>query len=126
MHDHLGLGGSHRLGDRVGVKSVGHNRPRSQAAHRIFETTNRLRAEGTDHLLAAARAVGARRFVAQSYAGWTARTGEPVKGEDAPLDPDPPETVRGLVDAIRHLEEAVTGAGWQASLSGAYALLLPR
>src|ERR671917_327238 len=51
---------------------------------RFFETTNRLRTEGTDHLLAAARAVGARRFVAQSYAGWpAARTGGPVKSGDA-------------------------------------------
>jgi nucleoside-diphosphate-sugar epimerase len=31
--------------------------------------TNRLRMEGTDHLLAAGRAVGARRFVAQSFWG---------------------------------------------------------
>ena len=37
---------------------------------RFFELTNRLRTEGTDHLLAAGRAVGARRFVAQSFAGW--------------------------------------------------------
>src|SRR5215210_1664118 len=37
---------------------------------RFFDTTNRLRTEGTDHLLAAGQAVGARRFVAQSYAGW--------------------------------------------------------
>ncbi len=80
---------------------------------RFFETTNRLRTEGTDNLLAASRAVGARRFVAQSYAGWSpARTGGPVKGEDAPLDPNPPKQVRGIVDAIRHLEEAVTGADW--------------
>jgi 2-alkyl-3-oxoalkanoate reductase len=51
--------------------------------------------------------------VAQSYAGWpAARTGGPVKGEEAPFDPDPPEKVRGMLDAIRHLEEAVTGAGW--------------
>ena len=57
---------------------------------RFFETTNRLRTEGTDHLLAAGRAVGARRFVAQSFAGWpAARTGGPVKGEDAPFDPRP-------------------------------------
>jgi nucleoside-diphosphate-sugar epimerase len=78
-----------------------------------FETTNRLRTEGTDHLLAAGRAVGARRFVAQSYAGWpAARTGGPVKGEDAPFDPDPPEKLRGMLDAIRHLEEAVTRADW--------------
>ena len=80
---------------------------------RFFETTNRLRTEGTDHLLAAGRAVGVRRFVAQSYAGWpAARTGGPVKGEDAPFDPDPPEQLRGMLDAIRHLEEAVTGADW--------------
>jgi nucleoside-diphosphate-sugar epimerase len=80
---------------------------------RFFETTNRLRKEGTEHLLAAARAVGARRFVAQSFAGWpAARTGGPVKGEDAPFDPDPPEKLRGMLGAIRHLDEAVTGAGW--------------
>jgi nucleoside-diphosphate-sugar epimerase len=78
-----------------------------------FETTNRLRTEGTDHLLAAGRVVGARRFVAQSYAGWpAARTGGPVKGEDAPYDPDPPKTLRRALDAIRHLEAAVTGADW--------------
>ena len=80
---------------------------------RFFETTNRLRTEGTDHLLAAGRAIGARRFVAQSFAGWpAARTGGPVKGEDAPFDPDPPERLRGMLDAIRHLEEAVTQADW--------------
>ena len=80
---------------------------------RFFETTNRLRTEGTDHLLAAGRAVDARRFVAQSFAGWpAARTGGPVKGEDAPFDPDPPEKLRGMLDAIRHLEEAVTQADW--------------
>src|SRR5215210_7547658 len=78
---------------------------------RFFATTNRLRTEATDHLLAASRAVGARRFVAQSYAGWpAARTGGPVTGEDAPFDPDPPEKLRAMLDAIRYLEEAVTGA----------------
>jgi 2-alkyl-3-oxoalkanoate reductase len=78
---------------------------------RFFATTNRLRTEGTDHLLAAARAVGARRFVAQSFAGWpAARTGGPVKDEDAPFDPDPPKQLRDMLDAIRHLEQAVIGA----------------
>jgi nucleoside-diphosphate-sugar epimerase len=80
---------------------------------RFFATTNRLRTEGTDHLLAAGRAVGARRFVAQSYAGWPfARTGGPVKSEDDPLDSDPPEALRDTLEAIRHLEQAVTGADW--------------
>jgi 2-alkyl-3-oxoalkanoate reductase len=80
---------------------------------RVFATTNRLRTEGTDHLLAAARAVGARRFIAQSYAGWpAARTGGSVKGEDAPFDADPPKRLRAALDAIRYLEDSVTGAGW--------------
>jgi 2-alkyl-3-oxoalkanoate reductase len=76
-----------------------------------FALTNRLRTEGTDHLLSAARAAGARRFVAQSYAGWPyAHDGAPVKTESDPLDPDPPKAFRRSLDAIRHLEAAVTGA----------------
>lgn len=77
-----------------------------------FALTNRLRSEGTDHLLAAGRAVGIERFVAQSFAGWLARTGGPVKSEEDPLDPTPPAAARSLLEAIRHLEAAVTGAGW--------------
>jgi nucleoside-diphosphate-sugar epimerase len=80
---------------------------------REFAQTNRLRTEGTDHLLAAGRAVGARRFVAQSYApAIFARAGGPVKSEDDPLDESPPDQMRTTVDAIRHLEDAVTGAAW--------------
>ena len=79
---------------------------------RSFATTNRLRTEGTDHLLEAARAAGVERFVAQSYAGWpAARTGGPVKTEDDPLDPHPPKAMRSTLEAMRHLEAAVTGAG---------------
>jgi nucleoside-diphosphate-sugar epimerase len=78
---------------------------------REFALTNRLRREGTDHLLEAAHAVGASRFVAQSFAGWPfAREGGPVKGEDDPLDPDPPPALRSTLAAIRHLEATVTGA----------------
>jgi nucleoside-diphosphate-sugar epimerase len=78
---------------------------------RFFATTNRLRTEGTDHLLAAARALGAHRFVAQSYAGWpAARTGSLVKDEDAPLDPNPPKQLRAMLDALSHLERAVLAA----------------
>jgi nucleoside-diphosphate-sugar epimerase len=80
---------------------------------RDFAETNRLRTEGTDHLLAAGRAVGVGAFVAQSYApAIFARTGGPVKVEDDPLDSRPPEQVRPTVEAIRHLEDAVTGADW--------------
>jgi nucleoside-diphosphate-sugar epimerase len=80
---------------------------------RAFALTNRLRTEGTDHLLSAGRAVGVRRFVAQSYGAWPyARTGGPVKSEDDPLDPTPPREMRESMAAIRHLEAAVLGADW--------------
>jgi nucleoside-diphosphate-sugar epimerase len=80
---------------------------------RDFALTNRLRTEGTDHLLAAGRAVGARRFVAQSYApAIYARAGSLVKSEDDPLDESPPDQMRTTVAAVRHVERAVTGAGW--------------
>jgi nucleoside-diphosphate-sugar epimerase len=73
-----------------------------------FEATNRLRTEGTDNLVQAAVDAGARRFVAQSYAGWPyAREGGPAKSEDASFDPQPPRQMRRSLDAIRHLEEAV-------------------
>ena len=84
---------------------------------RTFEETNRLRTESTDHLLAAGRAAGVKRFIAQSYAGWpAARTGELVKSEDEPLDPAPPKNIRKTHDAIRYVEEAVTGADWTEGL----------
>jgi nucleoside-diphosphate-sugar epimerase len=80
---------------------------------RTFVMTNRLRTEGTDHLLSAARAAGVRRFLAQSFAGWPyARVGGPVKDEEAPLDADPPASARETITAIRHLERAVSEADW--------------
>ena len=80
---------------------------------RDFALTNRLRTEGTDHLLSAGRAVGVRRFVAQSYTGWPyARTAGPVKSEVDPLDPTPAREMRQSLAAIRHLEAAVVGAEW--------------
>jgi nucleoside-diphosphate-sugar epimerase len=78
---------------------------------RWFATTNRLRTEGTDVLLAAAQRAGARRFVAQSYTGWNnARTGGPVKTEADALDPDPLPQQRQTMAAIHHLERAVARA----------------
>jgi nucleoside-diphosphate-sugar epimerase len=80
---------------------------------RSFASTNRLRTEGTDHLLSAGLAVGVRRFIAQSYTGWPyARAGGPVKREQDPFDPAPAREMRESLEAIRHLEAAVTGADW--------------
>jgi nucleoside-diphosphate-sugar epimerase len=84
--------------------------------------TNRLRTEATDHLLAAGRAVGARRFVAQSIAAFRfARTGGPVQTEADPLDPDDaPAALRTGQAAILHLEQAVTTIEWGDGLALRY------
>lgn len=76
-----------------------------------FALTNRMRTEGTDILLAGARAAGAQRFIAQSYGGWPAeRTGSRVKAEDAPYDPNPPANQRRSLAAIQYLEREVAAA----------------
>ena len=88
---------------------------------RDFAATNQLRTEGTDHLLAAGRAVGVKRFVAQSFAPWPyARTGGTVKSEDDPLDTTPPAQVRTTLDAIKYLEQAVTNADWTEGIALRY------
>jgi nucleoside-diphosphate-sugar epimerase len=76
--------------------------------------TNRLRTEGTNHLLSAGHAVGVRRFVAQGVAGFGAyaRSGGPVKSEEDPLDPAPVPEMRETLAALRYLEGAVVGAEW--------------
>jgi 2-alkyl-3-oxoalkanoate reductase len=77
-----------------------------------FAQTNRLRSEGTDNLLAAAREARVRRVVAQSYASFRyAREGGLVKSEQDPLDSEPPKGARQTHAAMTHLDEAVTGAG---------------
>ncbi len=81
---------------------------------RDFALTNRLRTEGTDHLLSAGQAVGVQRFVAQGVAGYGAyeRIGGTIKTEEDPLDPSPARAIRGIHEAIRHLENAVLTAKW--------------
>jgi nucleoside-diphosphate-sugar epimerase len=75
-----------------------------------FALTNRLRTEGMDYLLAAARAAGALRFVAQSYGSWNyARTGTDPKTEEDGLDLAPTRYQRQSLAAIRYLEQAVLG-----------------
>jgi nucleoside-diphosphate-sugar epimerase len=70
--------------------------------------TNRLRTEGTELLLDAARAAGARRFVAQSFTGWpNARAGSRVKTEDDALDAHPAPHTERTLEAIRRLESMV-------------------
>jgi nucleoside-diphosphate-sugar epimerase len=81
---------------------------------RDFALTNRLRTEGTDHLLSAGQAVGVQRFVAQGVAsyGAYARTGGPVKTEEDPLDSTPAREMRETIAAIRYLEHTILEARW--------------
>ena len=83
--------------------------------------TNRLRTEATDHLVAAGRAVGARRFVAQSFGAFRwARGGGPVLTEADPIDPDPPAALRMALPGILHVERAVTTIEWGQGLALRY------
>jgi 2-alkyl-3-oxoalkanoate reductase len=84
----------------------------SKDLDKSFEQTNRLRRQGTDALVAAAREAGVERFVSQSFASMRyAREGGPVKTEEDPLDTVP---VKGMIEtaaAMSYLDEAVTAAG---------------
>ena len=78
---------------------------------KVFARTNRLRTEGTDNLLEASRAAGARRFVAQSFTGWSnERKGKMVKTEDDPLDADPYPHTEQTLAGIKHVESVVPAA----------------
>ena len=88
---------------------------------KTFAGTNRLRTEGTDALLAAARAAGVRRFVAQSFAPYLyARQGGPVKTETDPVDQAPPPNTGQTYAAILHLEKATTDFGGIALRYGGF------
>lgn len=93
------------------LTAIGHIDTRHFA--RSFAATDRLRTEGTDNLLAAARATGVRRFVAQSNGAFTyTRSGGPVKTEQDPLDRSPVAEMASMIAAVEHLEKAVLGATW--------------
>ena len=86
-------------------------KPDMKHMDRFFATTNRLRTEGTDHLLAAAEATGVSHVVAQGHASWNGiREGGWVKTEEDPLDPGPPSMRNGM-EAMRHVEDVVVKAG---------------
>ena len=76
-----------------------------------FALTNRLRTEALDTMLQAAREVGAKRFIAQSFCGWPqARSGAWIKSEGDPLEPHPDSSFRQSHEAILHIETTVPRA----------------
>jgi nucleoside-diphosphate-sugar epimerase len=95
-------GGTGAIGRRLVLQLIA-------AGHDVVATTRSIK--GTDYLIRAAQQAGARRLIAQSYAGWpNIREGGAVKDENDPLDPDPPKWMRESLAAIRHVEKVVPAA----------------
>jgi nucleoside-diphosphate-sugar epimerase len=89
----------------TGLSPAHAGRPNLRRADRYFAITNRLRSEGTDHLLAAAEATGVPHVVAQGHASMNGiHSGGWVKTEEDPLE------VMESTKAIHHLEDAVLKA----------------
>jgi nucleoside-diphosphate-sugar epimerase len=104
----------------TGLSAAHAGRPDLRHPDRFFAPTIRLRAEGTDHLLAAAEAVGVSQIIAQSFGAFNGiREGGWVKTEEDPLDPGPAGAHRGT-EALRHLEDAVVAAGGTALRYGSF------
>ena len=79
---------------------------------KVFAQTNRLRIEGTDNVLAAAREAGVSRIVVQSFASLRyERSGGPIKTENDPLEPNVAPSMSQSEAAMRHLEAVVVEAG---------------
>jgi nucleoside-diphosphate-sugar epimerase len=96
-------------------------KPDMKHMDRWFATTNRLRTEGTDHLLAAAEKAGVPHVVAQSYASWNGiREGGWVKTEEDPLDPMTGTAARPGMEAIRYVDDVVVKAGGAALRYGGF------
>jgi len=93
--------------------SVAHaGKPDMKHMDQWFAGTNRLRTDGTDHLLAAAEATGVTNFVAQGYGAWNGiRTDGWVKTEEDPVDPMTGTSAEPGMKAIGHVEDVVAKAG---------------
>ena len=73
-----------------------------------FALTNRLRVEGTSHLLAASRQVEVKKVVVQSLAGWPfEQTGAAANSEEADFEPSVPVRMRNSQRAIQAMEQSV-------------------
>jgi len=95
----------------TGLSRAHAGKPDLKHPERFFAATNRLRSQGTDHLLAAAEAVGVSHVVAQGFGAFNGiRAGGWVKTEEDPLGPDLRSTPE-LAEALHHLEDVVVASG---------------
>jgi nucleoside-diphosphate-sugar epimerase len=87
---------------------------------KTFAPTNRLRTDGTDNVIAAARAAGAPKLVAQSFAPYRYASSGLVASEDDPVMAEPPASAAQTFAAMTHLDQAVTAAGGIALRYGGF------
>lgn len=78
---------------------------------RDLETTNRLRTEGTRHLLEAAIRAGARRVISEGVAYAYDPDGDGLATEETPLWRRPPASFAPVLEALRSLERHTDEAG---------------
>jgi nucleoside-diphosphate-sugar epimerase len=103
------------VNEMTGLSETHAGKPNLRNPDRFFAITNRLRSEGTDHLLAAAEATGVSHVAAQSAAIFSGTSeGGWVKTEEDPLELGTGSLGRKLAEgtkAIGHLEDVVVKAG---------------
>jgi nucleoside-diphosphate-sugar epimerase len=75
-----------------------------------YAETIRVRTEGTRNLIAAARAAGVRRFIAQSISFMCSPSGSGLTDEATPIYLDAPPMVRALAEAVASLERQTLDA----------------
>jgi nucleoside-diphosphate-sugar epimerase len=104
----------------TGLSPAHNGKPDLKHPDRFFAATNRLRTEGTGHLLAAAEATGVSHVVAQSFGAFGGiREGGWVKTEEDPMDPGPASARKGP-EALHYLEDLVMKADGVALRYGSF------
>ncbi|MQA88502.1 MAG: NAD(P)H-binding protein [Streptosporangiales bacterium] len=105
----------------TGLSLAHAGKPDFRHPERFGALANRLRTEGTDHLLAAAEATGVSHVVAQSLANWPANREAGLVTEEEPLPPEQlPAKFRIMVEPIHHIEDVVVKAGGAALRYGGF------
>jgi nucleoside-diphosphate-sugar epimerase len=103
------------VNEMTGLSEAHAGKPNLRNPDRFFAITNRLRSEGTDHLLAAAEATGVGHVAAQGAAIFNGtRDGGWLKTEEDPLELGTGTLARKLAQgtkAIGHLEDVIVKAG---------------
>jgi nucleoside-diphosphate-sugar epimerase len=89
---------------------LGTGKPDMRHPDRFFATTNRLRIEGTDHLLAAAEATGVPHVLVQSFAQ-SYKPGAGLLTEEDPIDPGTATMARRISQGVMHIQDVVPKAG---------------